>query len=91
MADTQNNTGGVDRNDLLGNGIGSSGNRLTATDADVTDPGGSGDLGGGRVGGDLGESASRGSDVQGIEDEDLVTDAVDDGDDIAVPDDPEGA
>ena len=91
MEETHNDTRSVGQNDLLGNGIGAGDQKLTATDADVTDPGGSGDLGGGRVGGDVAETPGSGSDAQGVEDEDLVTDAVDDGDDIAVPDDAEGA
>lgn len=71
------------QNDLLGNGIGDGNRDLTTTDADVTDPGGSGDLGGGRVGGDLAESLTSGPDIRDVEDEDLATDAVDNGDDMA--------
>jgi hypothetical protein len=83
MEETQHNAGSVNQNDLLGNGIGIPDQPLTTTDADVTEPGGSGDLGGGRVGGDLAEPSGSGSDLQGVEDEDLVNDAVDDGADIA--------
>ncbi|MDF2439834.1 MAG: hypothetical protein JWN98_818, partial [Abditibacteriota bacterium] len=71
-------------------------NTVTFTDADMSNQGGSGDLGGGRVGGDVGErdlvsgfaggNAGEESDEEGAEDEAFVTAAVDDGADIAVPD-----
>lgn len=88
MEETQNNGNDASTNDLLGNGIGDGNQNLTTTDADVTDFSTGGDLGGGRVGGDLGESVHPGS---GAEDEDLVTYAVNDGSDIAAPDDARGA
>jgi hypothetical protein len=63
---------------------------LTFTDADMSDHGGSSDLGGGRVGGDVAEDFSTGvtagDDDVAEEDEAFVTAAVDDGADLAVPD-----